>query len=60
MVEPTPASLTWILPGGGTYAGSTWSTPTGSPSKPSAEPVNIHVVKSKADRWIWLLLAGDV
>jgi hypothetical protein len=31
-----PASSTWIWPGGPMSAGSTWSTPSGSPSRPSA------------------------
>jgi len=35
---PAPASSIWIWPGAPTSAGSTWSTPSGLPSRPSAGP----------------------
>ena len=35
---PAPAPLTWTWPGARTCAGSTWSTPSASASRPSAGP----------------------
>ena len=49
---------TWTSPGGPTCAGSTWSTPSASASRPSAGPRPRPRHPEQADRWTWLVLAA--
>jgi hypothetical protein len=55
---PAPPTTSWIwtLPGGPTCAGSTWSTPSGSASRPSAGPPRGLATPSRptgGPGWCW-------
>jgi hypothetical protein len=53
---PAPASLTRSWPGGPTIAGSTWNTPSASPSRPLGGPPRGHAIPSRPSGgpgWCW-------
>ena len=53
---PAPASSIWIWPGVPTSAGSTWNTPSGLPSRPSAGPFRALARPSRPTAgpgWCW-------
>jgi hypothetical protein len=53
---PRAVHWIWSLPGGSTPAGSTWSTPSASPSRPSARPPHacgIPLRPSGGPGWCW-------
>ena len=55
-LRPRAARSTWTWPGGRTYAGSTWSTPSASASRPSAGPHHGRAIPSRPNGgpgWSW-------